>query len=64
MRASPRFWTAFWAGLAAPIGLYAASDPYAAYIGGYRPPQTFAAIGNFMGRVVGGTPARAWPGIR
>jgi hypothetical protein len=39
MRANPRFWTAFGAGLAAPVGLYAASAAYA-----------FAAVGTHMSR--------------
>lgn len=53
MCANPRFWTAFWAGLAAPTGLYAGPAPYAAYIGGYSLPQTFAAVGVYMNQAVG-----------
>jgi hypothetical protein len=47
-RSHPRFWAAVWEGLAAPINLYARSAPYAAYIGGYSLPQTFATIGGYM----------------
>jgi hypothetical protein len=53
MHASPRFWAAFWAGLAVPVDLYSGPAPYAAYIGGYSLPQTFAAIGLYMSHAVG-----------
>lgn len=45
MFARPAFLAAFWAGLAAPIALYAPPAPYAAYVGGISLPLSFAATG-------------------
>lgn len=47
---SPPFWAAFWAGLAAPVGLYAPPTPYLAYINTLSLPQTFDTVGWYLSR--------------
>jgi hypothetical protein len=50
------FWTAFVAGLGAPVGLYTYAAPYAAYNSNYGLPHTFGAIGTYMTRAIGQAP--------
>lgn len=47
----PSLWTAFYAGLAAPVGLYAAPPPYVMYLGGYSVPAVFGMVGLNLRRV-------------
>ena len=57
MRRSPTFWAAFWSGLAAPVGLYAAPPPYMAYVTGYSVPQSFGMVGMYLSRVSAQVPS-------
>lgn len=50
------FWTAFVAGLGAPVGLYIGAAPYAAYSSIYGLPHTFGAVGMYMTEVIGQAP--------
>jgi hypothetical protein len=43
------FWTAFWAGLAAPASVYAAPVTYYAYMNNYSLPLSFAQVGIALG---------------
>jgi hypothetical protein len=53
MPLSATFWSAFLAGLAAPIGVYAAPAPYMAYVGGYTASQSFTMVANYLARGYG-----------
>lgn len=48
MGMSPMFWTAFWAGMAAPVSLYAAPTAYAGYVAIPSPAQSFAMVGGYL----------------
>jgi hypothetical protein len=43
------FWAAFWAGLASPTAVYAASPVYYSYIGNYSVPLSFMQVGLALG---------------
>ena len=45
---TPAFWTAFFSGLTAPVALYAAPAPYAAYTTPLTPAQSFGLVGMYM----------------
>jgi hypothetical protein len=47
MSLSPAFWTAFLAGAASPVSLYAAPPPYMAYAGDYSPARSFGIVGAY-----------------
>ena len=53
MRMPSTFWSAFWAGLAAPAALYAPIPPYTACVGKYSVPQNFAMVGVRLGQALG-----------
>lgn len=42
------FWSAFWAGISAPMILYADPPPYFAYVGGRTVSQSFACVGMYL----------------
>ena len=50
MNLTPTSWAAFWAGLAAPVGLYAPPAPYMAYVNGYSVPQSFGMVAMYLNR--------------
>ncbi|MGC8478230.1 MAG: hypothetical protein ACP5NP_17910 [Acetobacteraceae bacterium] len=48
MARSSSFWTAFWTGLAAPVGLYAPAQPYMAYVTAASVARNFAEVGAYL----------------
>ena len=48
MTLSPTVWTAFLAGLASPVGLYAPPGNYLAYVGDYSVANSFGVAGLFL----------------
>jgi hypothetical protein len=49
MNRSPIFWTAFWAGMSAPVALFAAPvGNYAAYASSLSAAQSFSIVGGFL----------------
>jgi hypothetical protein len=56
MNQSHVFWTAFWAGLAAPVMLFAAPTPYYLYLANSTVAQSFGAVGAKLALVYGINP--------
>jgi hypothetical protein len=51
MTLSPTFRTAFMAGLASPVGLYAGPAPYMAYASAYAPAYSFGCVASYLNAV-------------
>lgn len=47
------FWTAVWAGMAAPVALYAPQQPYMAYATRQNVGQSFALVGLYVRQAMG-----------
>jgi hypothetical protein len=50
---SPIFWTAFWAGLAAPASLYAPPEPYYLYLSGSSVASSFGSVAMYLDNASG-----------
>jgi hypothetical protein len=50
------FWSAFWAGLAAPTMLFTPPAPYAAYAPPRSVSESFATVGAMLGRMIQSAP--------
>lgn len=55
MRLQARFWAAFWAGLAAPVGLFAAPPAYPVHSGLSSVASSFATVGAQLSRAASQT---------
>ena len=53
MKISPVFWTAFWAGMSAPVQLYAAPGAYSHRVNVPSLAQSFATVGSRLTMAIG-----------